>query len=175
MEKKNKIIIAVLVIIIIALVAAIGFMFFGDMNQTKSNNTNVTVYNFDSAFTMEVPKGTVFKKSWNTSDGEFGVTKTYDEKGNKFSVLYSESPMITDQFVDFIVNEVNSTGDVKIEHDGDLIILHHISKKSKNNVLEIDGKFKHAVLSHENGELVGIAGNNTDELVKMAKTIDYLG
>ena len=43
MEKKNKIIIAVLVIIIIALVAAIGFMFFGDMNQTKSNNTNVTV------------------------------------------------------------------------------------------------------------------------------------
>ena len=175
MEKKNKIIIAVLVIIIIALVAAIGFMFFGDMNQTKSNNTNVTVYNFDSAFTMEVPKGTVFKKSWNTSDLEFGVTKTYDEKGNKFSVLYMESPMITNQFVDFLINEVNSTGDVKIEHDGDLIILHHISKKSKNNVLEIDGKFKHAVLSHENGELVGIAGNNTDELVKMAKTIDYLG
>ena len=83
--------------------------------------------------------------------------------------------MITDEFVDFIVNEANSTGDVKIEHDGDLIIMHHIAKKSKNNVLEIDGNFKHAVLSHKNGGLIGIAGNNTDELVKMAKTIDYLG
>ena len=174
MDKKNKIIIAVLVIIIIALVCVIGLTFFGNMNPAKTNNTNVTVYNFDSAFTMEVPKGTVFKKSWNDS-GSFGVSKTYDEKGNKFSALYMESPMITDEFVDFIVNEANSTGDVKIEHDGDLIIMHHIAKKSKNNVLEIDGNFKHAVLSHKNGGLIGIAGNNTDELVKMAKTIDYLG
>ena len=39
-----------LVIIIIALVAAIGFMFFGDMNQTKSNNTNVTVEIQSSVF-----------------------------------------------------------------------------------------------------------------------------
>ena len=174
MEKKNKIIIAVLVIIIIALVCVIGLTFFGNMNPTKTNSTNTTVYNFDSAFTMEIPKGTVFKKSWNDS-GNFGVFKTYDEKGNKFSVIYMESPMMNNEFFDFIIKEVNNTGDVKIEYDGDLIIMHHLSKKSKNNVLEIDGKFKHAVFSHENDEFVAIAGNNTDELVKMAKTIDYLG
>ena len=174
MEKKNKIIIAVLVIIIIALVCVIGLTFFGNMNPVKTNSTNATVYNFDSAFTMEVPKGTVFKKSWNDS-GNFGVSKTYDDKGKKFSIQYIGSPAVTDGLVNFIVNEANSTGDVKIEHDGDLIILHHIAKKSKNNVLEIDGEFKHVVLSHKNDEFVGIAGNNTDELVKMAKTIDYLG
>ena len=174
MEKKNKIIIAVLVIIIVALVAAVGFMFFGGMSPAKSSNANATVYNFDSAFTMEVPKGTVFKKSWNDS-GNFGVSKTYDDKGKKFSIQYIGSPAVTDGLVNFIVNEANTTGDVKIEHDGDLIILHHIAKKSKNNVLEIDGEFKHVVLSHKNDEFVGIAGNNTDELVKMAKTIDYLG
>ena len=174
MEKKNKIIIAVLVIIIVALIAAVGFMFFGGMNPAKSSNANATVYNFDSAFTMEVPKGTVFKKSWNDS-GNFGVSKTYNDKGKRFSIQYIGSPAVTDGLVNFIVNEANSTGDVKIEHDGDLIILHHIAKKSKNNVLEIDGEFKHVVLSHKNDEFVGIAGNNTDELVKMAKTIDYLG
>lgn len=174
MERNSKIIIAVLVIIVIALVAAIGLSFFGDMNQPKTNSTNATVYNFDSAFTMEVPKGTVFKKSWNDS-GNFGVSKTYDDKGKRFSIQYIGSPAVTDGLVNFIVNEANSTGDVKIEHDGDLIILHHIAKKSKNNVLEIDGEFKHVVLSHKNDEFVGIAGNNTDELVKMAKTIDYLG
>ena len=174
MEKKNKIIIAVLVIIIIALVCVIGLTFFGNMNPVKTNSTNATVYNFDSAFTMEVPKGTVFKKSWNDS-GNFGVSKTYDDKGKKFSIQYIGSPAVTDGLVNFIVNEANTTGDVKIEHDGDLIILHHIAKKSKNNVLEIDGEFKHVVLSHKNDEFVGIGGNNTDELVKMAKTIDYLG
>ena len=83
--------------------------------------------------------------------------------------------MITSGFIDFIINELNSTGEIKIEHDGDLIIMHHLSKKSKNNVIEIDGKYKHIVLSHKNDEFVGIGGNNTDELVKMAKTIDYLG
>ena len=175
MERNSKIIIAVLVIIVIALVAAIGLSFFGDMNQPKTNSTNATVYNFDSAFTMEVPKGTVFKKSWNNSFNEVGVMKTYDDKNKKFSVGYIGSPMVTDGLVDFLVNEANNTGDVEIEHDGDLIILHHIAKKSKNNVLEIDGEFKHVVLSHKNDEFVGIAGNNTDELVKMAKTIDYLG
>ena len=174
MDKKNKIIIAVLVIIIIALVCVIGLTFFGNMNPAKTNNTNATVYNFDSAFTMEVPKGTVFKKSWNDS-GSFGVSKTYDDKGKKFSIQYMESPMVTSGFIDFIINELNSTGEIKIEHDGDLIIMHHIAKKSKNNVIEIDGKYKHIVLSHKNDEFVGIGGNNTDELVKMAKTIDYLG
>ena len=174
MEKKNKIIIAVLVIIIIALVCVIGLTFFGNMNPVKTNSTNATVYNFDSAFTMEVPKGTVFKKSWNDS-GSFGVSKTYDDKGKRFSIQYIGSPAVTDGLVNFIVNEANSTGDVKIEHDGDLIILHHIAKKSKNNVLEIDGEFKHIVLAHKNDEIIGISGNNTDELVKMAKTIDYLG
>lgn len=175
MDKKSKIIIAVLVIVIVALVCAIGFTLFGDMNQTKSNNTNVTVYNFDSAFTMEVPKGTVFKKSWNESDSQWGVSKIYDEKNNKFSIMYAASPLMTNRFVDFIVNEFNSTGEAKIEHDGDLIILHHISNKSKDNVLEIDGKYNFFVLSHKNDELIGIAGNDTDEIIKMAKTIDYLG
>ena len=42
MERNSKIIIAVLVIIVIALVAAIGLSFFGDMNQPKTNSTNVT-------------------------------------------------------------------------------------------------------------------------------------
>ena len=174
MDKKNKIIIAVLVIIIIALVCVIGLTFFGNMNPAKTNNTNVTVYNFDSAFTMEVPKGTVFKKSWNDS-GNFGVSKTYNDKGKRFSIQYIGSPAVTDGLVNFIVNEANSTGDVKIEHDCDLIIMHKNNKKSKNNVIEIDGKYKHIVLSHKNDEFVGIGGNNTDELVKMAKTIDYLG
>lgn len=175
MEKKNKIIIAVLVIIIVALVAAVGFMFFGGMSPAKSSSANATVYNFDSAFTMEVPKGTVFKKSWNNSINGLGVSKIYDDKGKKFSIQYTESPLLTKEFLNLMVKEVNSTGDVKIEHDGDLIIVHHLTKKSKNNILEIDGKFKHAVLSYKNDELVGIAGNNTDELIKMAKTIDYLG
>ena len=175
METKNKIIIAVLVIIIIALVAAIGFMFFGDMNQTKSNNTNVTVYNFDSAFTMEVPKGTVFKKSWNTSN-EFimlGNSKTYDEKGNKFSVGYIESFMVTEDFINFFLEMGNNTNTTKITHEGDLVILEFIGNETERDPAA--NNYTYAVLAKDGHQMVIISGNNVENLVKMAKSIEFKG
>ena len=174
MERNSKIIIAVLVIIVIALVAAIGLSFFGDMNQPKTNSTNATVYNFDSAFTMEVPKGTVFKKSWNESN-EFmlGISKTYEDKNKKFSVMYVTSELINDNAINFVVEEINSTGNVKVEKEGDLIIVDKL-KKSKDLPFDLD-KFKHAVLAHEGHDYIVICGNNTEKIVEMAKTIDYSG
>ena len=174
MERNSKIIIAVLVIIVIALVAAIGLSFFGDMNQPKTNSTNATVYNFDSAFTMEVPKGTVFKKSWNESN-EFmlGISKTYEDKNKKFSVMYVTSELINDNTINFVVEEINSTGNVKVEKEGNLIIVDKL-KKSKDLPFDLD-KFKHAVLTHEGHDYIVICGNNTEKIVEMAKTIDYSG
>ena len=174
MERNSKIIIAVLVIIVIALVAAIGLSFFGDMNQPKTNSTNATVYNFDSAFTMEVPKGTVFKKSWNESN-EFmlGISKTYEDKNKKFSVMYVTSELINDNAINFVVEEINSTGNVKVEKEGNLIIVDKL-KKSKDLPFDLD-KFKHAVLTHEGHDYIVICGNNTEKIVEMAKTIDYSG
>ncbi len=174
MEKKNKIIIAVLVIIIIALVCVIGLTFFGNMNPKKTNSTNATVYNFDSAFTMEVPKGTVFKKSWNESN-EFmlGISKTYEDKNKKFSVMYVTSELINDNAINFVVEEINSTSNVKVEKEGNLIIVDKL-KKSKDLPFDLD-KFKHAVLTHEGHDYIVICGNNTEKIVEMAKTIDYSG
>ena len=174
MEKKNKIIIAVLVIIIVALVAAVGFMFFGGMNPAKSSSSNATVYNFDSAFTMEVPKGTVFKKSWNES-AEFmlGTSKKYEDKNKKFSVSYATSEIITDDAINFMVNELNGTGNVKVEKEGNLIKVDKL-KKSKNLPFNLD-KFEHAVLTYKGNDYVVVCGNNTEKIIEMAKTIDFLG
>lgn len=174
MERNSKIIIAVLVIIVIALVAAIGLSFFGDMNQPKTNSNNVTVYNFDNAFTMEVPKGTVFKKSWNASE-EFvlGNSKKYEDKNKKFSVQFTTSEAVTDDLINFVAEEANSTGNVKVEKEGDLIILDKL-KKSNNIPFDLD-KYKHAVLAHEGHDFIVICGNNTENIVEMAKTIDYSG
>ena len=166
MEKKNKIIIAVLVIIIVALVAAVGFMFFGGMNPAKSSSY--------SAFTMEVPKGTVFKKSWNES-AEFmlGTSKKYEDKNKKFSVSYATSEIITDDAINFMVNELNGTGNVKVEKEGNLIKVDKL-KKSKNLPFNLD-KFEHAVLTYKGNDYVVVCGNNTEKIIEMAKTIDFLG
>ena len=144
------------------------------MNQPKTNSTNATVYNFDSAFTMEVPKGTVFKKSWNESN-EFmlGISKTYEDKNKKFSVMYVTSELINDNAINFVVEEINSTGNVKVEKEGNLIIVDKL-KKSKDLPFDLD-KFKHAVLTHEGHDYIVICGNNTEKIVEMAKTIDYSG
>ena len=174
MEKKNKIIIAVLVIIIVALVAAVGFMFFGGMSPAKSSSANATVYNFHSAFTMEVPKGTVFKKSWNES-AEFmwGTSNKYEEKNKEFSVSYATSEMITDDAMNFVVKELNDAGDVKVQKEGNLIKVDKL-KKSKNLPFNLD-KYEHAVLTYKGNDYVIVSGNNTEKIIEMAKTIDFLG
>ena len=173
MEKKNKIIIAVLVIIIIALVCVIGLTFFGNMNPVKTNSTNATVYNFDSAFTMEVPKGTVFKKSWNDSGNGFGAMKTYDDKNKKFSVGYMESFMITDDFINLFIEYGNETNNTKVTHQGDLVIFENTGNGSQKN--PGGNNYKYAVLARDGHQLVVLSGNNADKLVEMAKTIEFKG
>lgn len=173
MEKKNKIIIAVLVIIIVALIAAVGFMFFGGMNPAKSSNANATVYNFDSAFTMEVPKGTVFKKSWNNSGDGFGVMKTYDDKNKKFSVGYMESFMITDDFINLFIEYGNETNNTKVTHQGDLVILENTGNVSQKN--PGGNNYKYGIFARNGHQLVILGGNNADKLVEMAKSIEFKG
>ena len=175
MEKKNKIIIAVLIVVIVALAIGVATMIF---NNSPAGGGSVPEgmqkYNFDSAFTMEVPKGTVFKKSWNESN-EFmlGISKTYEDKNKKFSVMYVTSELINDNAINFVVEEINSTGNVKVEKEGNLIIVDKL-KKSKDLPFDLD-KFKHAVLTHEGHDYIVICGNNTEKIVEMAKTINYSG
>ena len=59
MEKRDKIIVIGLIIVILALVAGLAYMFMGNNLSVSDSSVpqGMQKYDFDSAFTMNVPKG----------------------------------------------------------------------------------------------------------------------
>lgn len=173
MEKKNKIIIAVLIVVIVALAIGVATMIF---NNSPAGGGSVPEgmqkYNFDSAFTMAVPKNTRFLKEFNSSS-EFGQGVSYYDRDNKMAILYVTSPMITHEVINYFIDYVNSSGNATFEREGDLIFSHslvHNGKLSKN--LE-DSNFTDIILIQRGHELVLIQGNDPEFIKSMAETFEW--
>ncbi len=179
MEKKHKIIIVALIIVIIALIASLAFML-GDKVNVSSDDVKegMVVYNFDSVFTMQVPEGTTFNKTWGNSSDEmgfyFGDSKTYLDLKKKFAVSYVVSPVITSDLIDSMINMTNASGNATVYHDGDLIIMEKTSKKSQFGDFDV-AKFYKAGVVLDGTTLVTIYGIDLDEIKEMANTIKFRG
>ena len=106
MEKRDKIIIAGLVIVIIALLAGLAYMFMGsNMSAGDGAPEGMKMYDFNSEFKMAVPKDARFLKSWNNSgDVIFGMGYSYFDKNNEISVSYIDSPVVTHEFINNPIN-----------------------------------------------------------------------
>ncbi|WP_405267645.1 hypothetical protein [Methanobrevibacter sp.] len=180
MEKKHKIIIIGLIIVIIALIAGLAMML-GGGNVSVSSDTvkdGMMIYNFDSVFTMQVPKGTTFNKTWNDSSEDGGLymgdSKSYLDLNKKFGLSYVSSPMLTNDLIDFLVNETNSSGNASVYHEGDFIIMEKTSKKSQFGDWDAV-KFSKGIVVVDGTTMISIYGNDLDELKEMANTIKFRG
>lgn len=70
MEKRDKIIIGSLIVVIIALIAGVAFMFSGNNLSAGGGSApeGMKIYDFNSEFKMAVPENTKFLKTWNRMD-----------------------------------------------------------------------------------------------------------
>lgn len=173
MEKKNKIIIAVLIVVIVALAIGVATMIF---NNSPAGGGSVPEgmqkYNFDSAFTMAVPKNARFLKEFNSSS-EFGQGVSYYDRGNKMAISYVNSPMITHEFVNFTINYANSSGNNTFEREGDLILSHNVVNKGKLGKNLEDSNFTESIGIQRGHELVIIKGNDPKFIKSMAETFEW--
>lgn len=175
MEKRDKIIIAGLVIVIIALVAGLAYMFMGNNLSTGEGSApeGMKIYDFNSEFKMAVPKDVRFLKTWNNSDAIFGQGYTYFDKDKEISVAYIDSPLMTHEFIDAMIELANSSGNATIEYDGDLIISHSIINDGQIGKTAEDSNFTDTILLQKGHRIVGISGNDLDLIKSMAKTIEF--
>ena len=176
MEKSHKIIIVGLVIVIIALVAGLAYMLTG--NNLSSGNGSVPegmkMYDFNSEFKMAVPKDVKFLKQWNKSDDMmFGQGYTYFDRNNEIQVAYSNSPMITHEFINTLVNLSNSSGNATFEFEGDLIIGHFIKNSGKISKTPEDSEFKESIILQRGHMIVGVSGNDLNLTKSMINTIEF--
>lgn len=173
---KNKIIIVGLIIAIVALIAGLAIALTGSNNSSASQaSEGMELYNFDSAFTMEVPNGTKFLKTRidvnETGIVSEGIFKDYFSKNKEFEICYMDSHMLNDERVNYIlaIDEENVT----TEHDGDFIIQHYSDSSGKIGKTWETSDFKESIAIHKGTELIIIEGNDIDLIKSMAETIKF--
>ena len=143
-------------------------------NGKGSVPEGMKMYDFNSEFKMAVPKDVKFLKQWNKSeDMMFGQGYTYFDKNNKIMVAYSNSPMITHEFIDTMVNISNSSGNATFEFDGDLIIGHFIKNSGKMAKNPNDSEFKESIILQRGHMIVGVSGNDLNLIKSMINTVEF--
>ncbi len=175
--EKNKIIIIGLVIVVIALIAGLATTLTNNGNDSimeSAASEGMEIYNFDSAFTMEVPKNTKFLKTWFDGNESFlseGIFKEYYSKNNEFSVSYINSRMLNDERINYIFFE--DLGNVTSEQSGDYLLIHYHDSTGKIGKTLDDTDFKEAIVLHKGAEIVELEGNDINFLKSMADTIKF--
>jgi len=176
MEKKDKIIIGALIVVIIVLVAGLAFMFSGN-NLSNGGGTapeGMKMYDFNSEFKMAVPKDTKFLKTWNETEGTLlSMGYTYFDKNNEIAVIYAYSPIITHDFLDSMNNVSVAAGNVSIEKEGDLIISHFLKANGKVGKTLDNSNFTESVMLVKGHMIVGVSGNDLDLIKSMINTVEF--
>ena len=173
MEKKNKIIIVALIIVIVALVAGIAMMLNG--NNLKSNDVEagegMQVYDFDSAFTMVVKDDAKFLKTWNTSP--LGVNKQYYNNEDNYLVVLEESDYFANN-IDFFSTLVNDTNEY--EHiDDNLNIVKCLNKSDKVDTGASEKHFDYKMGIVEGNKFIILYSDDLDSLKDMGNSIRING
>lgn len=172
---KNKIIIIGLIVVIIALIAGLAIALTGNDNSGVSQaSEGMEIYNFDSAFTMEVPNGTKFLKTWldgNETILTEGIVKDYYSKDNEFSVTYINSRMLNDERINYMFFE--DLGNITTEQSGDSLLVHYHDSTGKIGKTLDDTDFKEAIIIQKGVEIVELEGNDMDFLKSMADTVKF--
>ena len=143
-------------------------------NDRRRGASRQSKDDFNSEFKMAVPKDVRFLKSWNNSgDVIFGMGYSYFDKNNEISVSYIDSPLMTHEIIDNVIDMLNSTGNATFEFEGDMIISHNVKNNGKMAKNIEDSKFKEGILLQKGHMLVGVSGNDLNLTKSMINTIEF--
>ena len=103
----------------------------------------------------------------------FGQGYSYFDRDNKIMVAYVDSPMITHELVDTLINASNSSGNNTFDFEGDLIISHNTKNSGKVAKTLEDSEFKESIILQKGHMLIGVSGNDLDLIKSMMNTIEF--
>ncbi len=122
MNLTKKFILILVLAFVTLLITGAGF---------ASNTANLEKHDFDSYFTMDIPKGISFEKKEGTPSKNVNLTVNYKEKNETINIIYTESfgakNDLLKYYEDFAKNDpnitLNTTNNTTIIHfKGDNII-----------------------------------------------------
>ena len=136
MKLTNRLSLIMLIALAALLVMSVGF---------AANNTTFEKHDFDSHFTMNIPKGVSFEKNEGTPSGNINLTVNYKNYTQKINIIYVESMGAKDDLLRYY-NELAKSDE-------------NVSLKSYNNTTVLHFKGDN-IIGEENYHDMAISGNN---------------
>ena len=180
MEKRDKIIIGGLAVVVLALAAGLAMMMTGNGDVLKGDvevAEGMQVYDFDSQFTMQVPNDAKFIKEWNASSyfvNEVGMG--YLDKANKFAVLYVDAPGLNEEVLQYFLSLGEKSENVTFEElDDNRVVAHILANDGKVGDSLENCNFTEGLIFHKGHTWIILQGNDANQVKDMANTIKLYG
>ena len=169
MEKKHKIIIIALLIVIVALIAGLAMMLTGNDKNVEVKE-GMQVYDFDSAFTMVVKEDAKFLKTWDHNS--LYSNKMYYNEKDDYVVTLSESDYFANNF-DLLTSLLDNEEDYEHISDANLNIVKVLNKSEKTDTGVSEKHFDYRIGVFEGNKIIELEGNDLDYLKEMANSIKF--
>ena len=128
--KLNKTIIIVIIVIIAIIAVILANTGLPNNNKTLTNNDTVGAvsdleeHDFDTYFTMMIPKNTTFEKINGTENGDISLYINYKDPSENINVIYAESVGGAEKLINAYENMAQDNANITVKNINNVTVLH---------------------------------------------------
>ena len=132
------------------------------------NTTNLENHDFDSYFTMDVPKGISFEKKEGTPSKNINFTVNYKEKNETINIIYAESVGAKDNLLKYYEDFAKNDPNITLNTTNNTTIIHF-----KGNNIIGETNFHDLAISGDDNRYLLIQCDNESLMKSMASSIRF--
>lgn len=133
-----------------------------------NNNTNLEKHDFDSYFTMDIPKGISFEKKEGIPSKDINYTVNYKEKNEKINIIYTESNGAKDNLLTYYEDFAKNDPNITLNTTNNTTVVHF---KGNNFIGETN--FHDLAISGDDNRYLLIQCDNESLMKSMAQSIRF--
>ena len=159
MKFSKKFILIVLLALAALLVAGAGF---------AANDTSLEQHDFDSHFTMKIPKGISFEKNEGTPTKKVNLSVNYKNYAEKINIIYAESEGAKDDLLKYYENFAKNDENITLNTTNNTTIIHF----KGNNIIGEDN-YHDMAISGDDSRYILMQCDNESLMKSMAQSIKF--
>jgi hypothetical protein len=133
-----------------------------------SNSTNLEKHDFDSYFTMDIPKGISFEKKEGMPSKDINFTVNYKEKQGRINIIYTESIGAKDNLLKYYEDFAKNDPNITLNTTNNTTVVHF---KDTNFIGETN--YHDLAISGDDDRYLLIQCDNESLMKSMAKSIRF--
>ena len=152
--------------IVILILAFITLMITGA--GFASNNTSLEKYDFDSYFTMDIPKGISFEKKEGMPSKNINLTVNYKEKNGTINIIYTEAVGAKEDLLKYYEDFAKNDPNITLNTTNNTTVIHF-----KGNNIIGETNYHDLAISGDDDRYLLMQCDNESLMKSMAKSIRF--